>query len=71
MCAYFCVEGQQGCSLKIFKFTIKFGHSAQDVLPLPIPVGHEKHAGDFYALATTETHQQWITLIIKLMLFLQ
>lgn len=31
------------CSLEVFKLTIKFCHSAQDILPLPIPAKHKKN----------------------------
>lgn len=30
------------CSLEVFKLTIKVCHSAQNILPLPIPAKHKK-----------------------------
>ncbi len=64
------------CSLEVFELTIKVCHSAQDILPLPIPAKHTKQTvislqrkTIFNPLTTTKMMTLKYPFVIKQMLF--
>lgn len=69
------------CSLEVFKLTIKVCHSAQDILPLPIPakrkkknrvISHQNNfflKNNFYPLTATKMMTLKCPFVIKQMLF--
>lgn len=50
------------CSLEVFKLTIKVCHSAQDILPLPIPAKRKKKNRQLSPTKTSFFKKQFLSI---------